>query len=102
MTFIGFTVGPGRIASHLLVDFITPWGLEPIRPFSQRSYRIARIPTDSTYANYGLLILGVRAFGTSIAAVTGFFESKGSSMSHFHNDTFTLLLPDPHNLKIPY
>ncbi|WP_330633793.1 metal-dependent hydrolase [Halocatena halophila] len=72
MTFIGFAVGAGGIASHLLGDIITPWGLKPFLPFSKRSYRIARIPADSTYANYGLLILGFLAFGASIAAITGF------------------------------
>lgn len=62
-----FAVGTLSIVSHLLADLLTPAGIQPFWPLSNRRYTLDVTPASSTLANYALLALGVVAiFVTAI------------------------------------
>ncbi|UPM44742.1 metal-dependent hydrolase [Halocatena salina] len=71
MALIGFAVGAGGIVTHLLGDIITPMGLQPFRPFSERQYNVAYIPAANPYANIGFFVLGLLAMLVILASVYG-------------------------------
>ena len=49
------------MALHLLADVVTPAGLKPFWPVSDRRYTLDIVRADNPLANYGLLVLGVLA-----------------------------------------
>jgi inner membrane protein len=55
----GFGVGFTAIVSHLLADVITPMGITPFWPLSDRHYTLDITRADNWLANYALLGLGV-------------------------------------------
>lgn len=56
---IGFAVGTTVILTHLLADVITPMGITPFWPVSDRHYTFGLCRADNTVANYALLGLGI-------------------------------------------
>ncbi|WP_262176830.1 metal-dependent hydrolase [Haloarcula laminariae] len=56
---VGFVVGTAAIVSHLLADAITPMGITPFWPVSDRHYTAGVCRADNTLANYALLGLGI-------------------------------------------
>ncbi|MDS0258403.1 metal-dependent hydrolase [Haloarcula sp. S1CR25-12] len=56
---VGFVVGTAVIVSHLLADVITPMGITPFWPVSDRHYTVGLCYADNRAANYALLGLGV-------------------------------------------
>jgi inner membrane protein len=56
---LGFVVGTLAIVAHLLADAITPSGITPFWPLSDRHYTLSLVTADNTVANYLLLALGV-------------------------------------------
>jgi len=56
---VGFVVGTTAIVSHLLADVITPMGITPFWPVSDRHYTFDICRADNTLANYALLALGL-------------------------------------------
>ena len=56
---VGFAVGGAAIVSHLLADAITPMGITPFWPLSDRHYTAGVCRADNTVANYALLGLGI-------------------------------------------
>jgi len=55
----GFVVGTGAILSHLLGDVITPMGITPFWPLSDRHYTFGLTRADNTAANYLLFGVGI-------------------------------------------
>jgi len=64
---VGFAVGTTAIVSHLLADVITPMGITPFWPVSDRHYTFGICRADNTLANYALLGLGVALTVTVLA-----------------------------------
>lgn len=58
---VGFVAGAVSMGSHLLADVVTPAGLKPFWPVSDRRYTLDLVRADNPLANYGLLSLGVLA-----------------------------------------
>lgn len=52
---VGCAVG---VCAHLLGDMITPWGVRPFRPLSDRRIRVKLTTASNSTANLALLILG--------------------------------------------
>jgi inner membrane protein len=65
----GATVGVLTIGSHILADALTPMGVRPFAPVSDREYSLALATADSPIANFGLLVLGIA--GAALAFVAG-------------------------------
>jgi inner membrane protein len=65
----GFAVGTLSILSHLLADALTPAGVTVLWPLSGENYSLNLVRADNTFANYGLLAVGVLA---SLAVVAAF------------------------------
>lgn len=55
----GFAVGFLGIVGHLVGDVVTPAGVRPLWPFSDREYTLSLWTAANPLANYGLLALGV-------------------------------------------
>ncbi|WP_324661965.1 metal-dependent hydrolase [Haloarcula sediminis] len=51
--------GTAAIVSHLLADALTPMGITPFWPVSDRHYTADLCRADNTLANYALLALGI-------------------------------------------
>jgi len=68
LAVVGFLVGATAIVSHLLADVITPMGITPFWPVSDRHYTFDVCRADNTLANYALLGLGV-ALTVAVLAV---------------------------------
>ena len=68
-----FAVGILSIGSHLLADALTPAGIRPFWPFSNRRYTADVTRASSTLANYLLLALGV--FVTVVVGISIFVLS---------------------------
>ncbi|MCU4924630.1 metal-dependent hydrolase [Halobacteria archaeon AArc-dxtr1] len=68
-----FVVGAIGVGSHLLADAVTPMGIRPLWPVSDRHYTADLVAAKNPLANYALLGLGlaVTAVGTVIVAATG-------------------------------
>ena len=68
-----FVVGTLSITSHLLADALTPMGIRPFWPISNRRYTLAVTRAANPLANYALLAVGVLAVvaGTGIVATLG-------------------------------
>lgn len=60
---LGATCG---VLSHLLGDMITPWGITPLEPISDRKIRYELTTASNTTANTLLLLFGGGAFLSSI------------------------------------
>lgn len=69
---VGFVVGTLAIVSHLLADAITPMGIRPFWPVSDRHYTLDLTPAANPVANYVLLAVGVGAVGLGAAVVSVF------------------------------
>lgn len=52
-------VGVTATGSHIAADAITPMGITPFVPLSDRHYTASLVTADNTVANYTLLALGV-------------------------------------------
>lgn len=65
---VGFVVGTAVIVSHLLADAITPMGIRPFWPVSDRHYTFGVCRADNTLANYALLGLGIAVTVAVLAA----------------------------------
>ncbi|WP_410764972.1 metal-dependent hydrolase [Haloferax sp. DFSO60] len=57
----GFAVGALTILAHLLADVLTPMGIRPLWPLSDRKFSLSLWRADNKLANYGLFGLGVFA-----------------------------------------
>ena len=66
---VGFAVGTTVIVSHLLADVITPMGITPFWPVSDRHYSVGVCRADNTVANYALLGLGIAVTVAVLAVV---------------------------------
>ncbi|MCU4743098.1 metal-dependent hydrolase [Halobacteria archaeon AArc-m2/3/4] len=66
-----FVVGTLSIYSHLLADVITPMGIRPFRPLSDRHYTLSLTRAANPTANYLLLLvgLGVTAVITIVVSI---------------------------------
>ncbi|WP_339103411.1 metal-dependent hydrolase [Haloterrigena salinisoli] len=68
-----FAVGALSICSHLLADALTPMGIRPLWPLSNRRYTLAVTRAANPLANYALLGVGVGAVlaGAVVVAALG-------------------------------
>lgn len=57
----GFGLGVLTVAAHLLGDVITPMGVRPLWPVSNRRYALGWVRAANAAANYALFALGVFA-----------------------------------------
>ncbi|MFB6242479.1 MAG: metal-dependent hydrolase [Halobaculum sp.] len=57
----GALVGAVAVLSHVAADAITPMGVTPFVPLSDRHYTLDLVRADNTVANYLLLTAGVAA-----------------------------------------
>lgn len=64
-----FIVGMLSILSHLLADVVTPMGIRPFWPISQRHYTANVTPAKNPTANYGLFTAGISAVLAAVAIV---------------------------------
>lgn len=58
------------VLSHLLADALTPMGVRPFAPWSQRSYSMDLVRARNPLANYSLLAAGVAAAVAALAVGT--------------------------------
>ncbi|MEF8842447.1 MAG: metal-dependent hydrolase [Haloarculaceae archaeon] len=58
---LGVVLGVVAIGSHLLADMLTPMGVNPFWPVPADPISLHVTRADDTFANYGLLGLGVTA-----------------------------------------
>lgn len=65
----GATVGVVTIGSHVLADALTPIGVRPFVPVSDREYSLGITTAANPLANVGLFVLGVLA--TALAVLVG-------------------------------
>lgn len=56
---LGFGTGVLGIVAHLVGDVVTPMGIRPFRPVSDRHYTLSLTRADNTLANWLLLGAGV-------------------------------------------
>jgi inner membrane protein len=63
--YIGLHAG----LSHLLADVLTPAGIQPLSPWSERHFTLNAIRADNTIANLGTFFVGI--FTTFFAVITG-------------------------------
>lgn len=63
--YIGLHAG----LSHLLADVLTPSGIQPLSPWSERHFTLNAIRADNTIANLGTFFVGI--FTTFFAVITG-------------------------------
>lgn len=61
----GFLVGTLSICSHVAADAITPMGVRPWTPFSDRHYSYGLVRAKNPVANWLLLAAGVGAAGAA-------------------------------------
>ena len=66
----GFVVGFVTICSHIAADSITPMGVTPFTPFSDRHITYDVVPAKHTVANYLLLGVGVAASAGALGLAT--------------------------------
>jgi inner membrane protein len=59
----GLLVGTLAIVSHLLADVITPMGVRPFWPLSERNFTLDIVPASDTRANVLLFVLGLLSAG---------------------------------------
>lgn len=67
-----FVVGTLSIGSHLLADALTPMGVRPFWPVSNRHYTLSVTKAANPIANYVLFGIGVAAVGAGAATVVAF------------------------------
>lgn len=60
------------VLSHLLGDMITPWGITPLEPVSDRKIRYELTTASDTTTNTLLLVLGGGVFVSSVVVATYF------------------------------
>lgn len=65
-----FVIGTVSISSHLLADVITPMGIRPFRPVSNRHFTLSLTRAANPTTNYLLLFLGLVAITVAALAVT--------------------------------
>jgi inner membrane protein len=68
---VGAAVGLLSVGAHLLADALTPMGIRPFWPLSNRTFTLSVVAADSTLGNYGLLSLGVFVTVAWVALVAG-------------------------------
>lgn len=61
LALFGIGVGVLGVGSHLLADALTPMGVTPFWPLSDRTYTLAVTRADDAAANWLLLALGLLA-----------------------------------------
>ena len=69
----GFACGALSIIAHLLADFITPMGLQPLHPFSDARYSAQIVKAKNPVANALLFTSGMIA--VIVAAAAGIYLS---------------------------
>lgn len=69
---LAFLIGLVSVGSHLLVDALTPMGVRPFWPVSNRRYSAQLTTAANPVANYGLFGLGVGAVLAGTAIVVAF------------------------------
>lgn len=62
-----FTVGVLTVCSHLLADAVTPAGVRPFAPLSNRWLSVGLTPSANVRANRALLVVGVLVLGVALA-----------------------------------
>lgn len=67
-----FLLGTLSICSHLLADALTPAGIRPFWPLSNRRYSLSIARASSPVANYVLFGLGLLATGFAAVSVSQF------------------------------
>ena len=67
----GFALGTVSVGAHLLADLLTPAGVAPFWPLSDRRYSLSLTTADDRVWNYGLLGAGVLAAGAALVGGTG-------------------------------
>ncbi|MFB6179235.1 MAG: metal-dependent hydrolase [Halorientalis sp.] len=66
LAVFGFAVGTLGILAHLIGDLLTPMGITPFWPLWARTFSLRLTPADNTFANYGLLALGMFVTGAVV------------------------------------
>lgn len=64
----GFLIGGMGVISHLIGDVITPMGVQPWWPFSDRKHGLGLVLAANEQANYTLSILGSLSLAAAITA----------------------------------
>ncbi|MFC7203985.1 metal-dependent hydrolase [Haloferax namakaokahaiae] len=72
----GFAVGALTVLAHLLGDVLTPMGIRPFWPLSDKKFTLSLWTADNKLANYGLFGLGV--FAVAAAAYLSVVLSAGT------------------------
>ncbi|WP_121823467.1 metal-dependent hydrolase [Halostella salina] len=65
----GFAIGCLSVATHLLGDVLTPMGIRPLWPVSDRRYTLNLTHAKNPLANYGLFALGVLATAVTLVGL---------------------------------
>jgi len=71
---VGIVTGLGGglgIISHLLGDLITPWGIEPFVPLSDRKVRVKLTTASNTTVNAAVFLSGVVLSGAALVVSSG-------------------------------
>lgn len=71
----GFVVGTFAIVAHLVGDVLTPMGIRPLWPLSDRSFSLSLTTAKNPVANALLLLLGVIATGGAV-----WFSATGAAL----------------------
>lgn len=66
-----FAIGSLAVVAHLMADLLTPMGIEPFWPVSNRRYSLELTSANDTTANYGLLGLGVLVTASGLYLLGG-------------------------------
>lgn len=70
LALFGFGLGVATVTAHLLGDALTPMGVRPLWPVSDRRYALGVVRAANPAANSALFVLGV--FAAVAALVLGF------------------------------
>jgi inner membrane protein len=68
---VGAAIGLLSVGAHLIADALTPMGIRPFWPLSNRKFTLSVVTADSTLGNYGLLSAGVFVTVAWVALVVG-------------------------------
>jgi inner membrane protein len=63
---VGAVTGMVLVVAHLLADALTPMGIRPFAPASDRQYTLDLVKASSTVGNYFLLVAGIVAAAAAL------------------------------------